>query len=56
MKTSKKPAAADQRLSIEYMELGVLKKFPKNPKAHNLGALGEAFENQGFVSWRATGE
>jgi len=44
------PPAAEQRQRIEYMELGVLLKFPKNPRGHDFVALGEAFKDRGFVT------
>lgn len=44
------PPASEQRHRIEYMGLGVLLGFPKNPRGHDLAALGEAFEVNGFVT------
>lgn len=44
------PPAAEQRHRIEYMGLRALLAFPKNPRAHDLAALGEAFEVNGFVT------
>jgi hypothetical protein len=39
-----------ERERIEYMELGALRRFPKNPKDHDLAELGEAFERRGYVT------
>lgn len=47
---AKIPPLEEQRARIEYMELGVLLKFPKNPRGHDMDALGEAFEDRGFVT------
>lgn len=54
MKKTPKPKTAvppidKQRARIEYMELGELRKFPKNPKGHDDAALAEAFADRGFV-------
>lgn len=34
---------------VEYVELGKLKKWPKNPKGHDLDAIGEFFKANGFA-------
>jgi hypothetical protein len=36
---------------IELVELGALKKWPKNPKSHDLGFLGEAFAANGLAEF-----
>lgn len=42
--------ASEQRATLEYTELSVLSKFPRNPRGHDLAALGEAFDDRGFVT------
>lgn len=42
-------AKAEQRMRIEYVELGTLQRWPKNPKKHDLAFLDEAFKENGFA-------
>lgn len=46
------PAAPTKprRHRIEYEPLGKVKKWPKNPKQHDLAGLGDAFRDRGFVT------
>lgn len=37
------------KIRIEYMPLGTLLKYPKNPKDHDLGKLDQSFEEFGFT-------
>lgn len=52
--TKKKPGAAAEpapegKMRIEYEELGKLKKFPGNPKLHDLEEIGASIDEQGYV-------
>lgn len=39
----------DERARIEYLPLDEIKKWPKNPKKHDLDALGASMDRFGFV-------
>lgn len=39
-----------RRARIEFMELDAPKVFPDNPKSHALGAIGEAYDDRGYVT------
>jgi len=39
-----------RRHRIEYEALSEIKRWPRNPKLHDLDALGEAFRDRGFVT------
>jgi hypothetical protein len=47
-KAAAEPAPPDQ-LRIEFTDIDVLRRWPKNPKEHDLKFLGESFEEHGFV-------
>ncbi len=36
-------------MRVEYVEIGELKKYPKNPKLHDLESLGASMDEHGFV-------
>lgn len=45
------PAAVDSdSLRVDYLPLLALKRAPRNPKDHDLGALSQSFQRFGFVS------
>lgn len=51
-KAGKKAAAAAApvgKMRIEYEELGALRRFPGNPKLHDLDELGASFDEQGYI-------
>lgn len=45
----KKAGIAGGTPRVEYVELGALKKWPKNAKRHDLDFLGDAFKENGFA-------
>jgi len=46
---TRKGAPAPESISIEYIPLEEIKKWPANPKRHDFDALGESIERFGFV-------
>jgi hypothetical protein len=41
---------SEQKMRIEYVELGALRRWPGNPKDHDLELLGEAMQVNGYVT------
>lgn len=48
-KNKAQPDVTPDKMRIEYMELGVLKRWPRNPKGHDEEAIGESMRENGFA-------
>lgn len=49
LKTKAQPDVTPEKVRIEYMELGELKRWPRNPKAHDEQAISDSIRTSGFI-------